>query len=285
MQLSAYVPCCNNAAHIRAAVEALQQQSLHIDDVIVIDDASVDGSAEIASRLGVRVIRHDVTHGRGAVHARGVIEAKHELIITMGAPNVVPTDFAARAVRWFGDQQVAAVCARIVPPPPAGLTDRWRARHLFLVKARAEFRRGANFASGAAMFRRSAALTVGNFDSTLIHTEDYDFGNRLLARGYDVLFDPDLHVIPCARNSMWKVLERHWRWYAGSAEPISLSGYLRAISYSLKVMVPEDLHEGDWGSAAISALCPHHHFWLTIGRRVMSRGIGSRTRHASQSSV
>jgi hypothetical protein len=83
-----------------------------------------------------------------------------------------------------------------------------------------------------------------------------------------VLFDPDLHVIPRWHDSLWKVLERHWRWYAGTGEAISWVGYLKAIWYSLKVMVPADLREGDWGSAAVSVVCPHHHFWLTAWRRL-----------------
>jgi glycosyltransferase involved in cell wall biosynthesis len=269
VQLSAYIPCRNNAAHIAAAIESLQHQSLPIDDIIVVDDGSTDGSAEIAARCGARVVRHDRTLGRGAVNARGVLEARHDLIVIIGATNVAPRDFAERAAKWFEDSTVAAVCARVVPPPPTGLTDRWRARHLFLVNHRAELRRGSHFGSTGSMLRKSAALRVGNFNPSLTHTEDGELGERLLAAGYDVLFDPDLHVVPRWHDSLGKMLERHWRWYAGVAEPISVVGYLKAIWYSIKVMARADVREGDWSSAAVSLCCPHHHFWFTVWRRVV----------------
>jgi glycosyltransferase involved in cell wall biosynthesis len=268
VQLSAYIPCCNNARHIGAAIQSLQAQTLPIDDITVIDDGSVDGSAAVAEQHGVRVIRHERTLGRGAVNARGVAEARHDLILIVGATNVVPPDFARRAASWFEDGRVAAVCARIVPPPPSSLTDRWRARHLFLVNHHAEFRRGHHFGSTGSMLRRSHALAVGNFDARLTHTEDGELGDRLKAAGYDVLFDPELHVIPRWSNSLWKVLERHWRWYAGIDERISWLGYLKGVAYAMKVMVPADLRERDWAAAVISTLCPHHHFWLTAWRRV-----------------
>lgn len=271
MKISAYIPCCNNVTHIAAAVESLRQQILPIDDITVVDDGSTDGSPEEAARAGARVLRHPRTLGRGPVNAWGLEAARHDLVVVLGATNVLPPGFTERAVRWFDEPGVAAVCARIVPPAPKSLADRWRARHLFLAEKPAHFSRGHHFASTGSMLRRSAALAVGNFDRRLTHTEDGELGWRLAAAGHDILFDPELHVIPRWSNPLGKVLERHWRWYAGVEEAVTLKSYLKSVAYSIKVMARDDLRKHDWTCTAVSLFAPHHHLVKTLARRISSR--------------
>ena len=271
MKISAYVPCCNNVAHIATAVESLKQQILPIDDITVIDDGSTDGSSEVAARAGAQVLRNTKILGRGPVNAWGVESARHDLVVIVGATNIIPPWFTQRAVRWFEEPRVAAVCARVMPPPPKSLADRWRARHLFLAEKPANFARGYHFASTGSMLRRSAALAVGNFDRRLTHTEDGELGWRLAAANYDILFDPDLHVIPRWSNPIGKVLERHWRWYAGVEEAMTLKSYIKSVVYSIKVMASDDIRKRDWACAAVSVITPHHHLFRTLSRRLVRR--------------
>src|ERR1700690_1993580 len=66
---SAYVPCYNNSASISRAVVAVLRQTVPPTEVIVVDDGSTDGSAELLRHLPVRVIRHERNMGRGAARA------------------------------------------------------------------------------------------------------------------------------------------------------------------------------------------------------------------------
>jgi dolichol-phosphate mannosyltransferase len=69
-------------------------------DVVVVDDASRDRSAEIAERLGYRVIRHPVNRGVGAAIRTGVqyalAEGAYEFLLIMSSngkmrPEEIPT--------------------------------------------------------------------------------------------------------------------------------------------------------------------------------------------------
>jgi glycosyltransferase involved in cell wall biosynthesis len=271
MELSAYVPCRNNAGQVGAAIASLRTQSRPVAEIVVVDDGSTDGSAEAAAAAGARVVRHASPLGRGAANARGILETSHDLVITVGATNVLPPDFADRAAAWFADERVAAVCARATPPPPTTAADRWRARHLFGTDRPGSFTRQYHLVTTAAMLRRAAVLEAGNFDPALVHTEDGELGQRLTAREYEILFDPELRVIPGGSDSLVRTLERHWRWHAGVRETISLRGYAKATAYAVTVMARDDVRAGDWAGAAISAWCPHHHFWLTVARRLTNR--------------
>lgn len=59
----AAIPIFNEAATVGAVVEAARRQ---VDHVLVVDDGSTDGGAELAERAGAEVIRHPVNRGKGS---------------------------------------------------------------------------------------------------------------------------------------------------------------------------------------------------------------------------
>jgi glycosyltransferase involved in cell wall biosynthesis len=265
---SAYVPCCNNAATIRAAVAGLWAQAVAPAEVIVVDDGSTDGSAEALAGLDVRIIRHERNLGRGAARARAMREARHELVLCCDATNVLPPDFMARALPWFADLKVAAVWGQIHDPAPRGVAGRWRNRHLFkAVPERSKaVRHRSLLATYGAVLRKTAAAGAGGFDPALRHSEDAVLGEKLLAGGWDVVFDPRLDVRSISINSLSEVLERYWRWNAGGKESSSLPAYFRQIWHAWRVMACADLAQRDLAAALISLACPHYCFWKSALR-------------------
>jgi len=267
MTLSAYVPCLNNAATLRAAVQSVAQQLIPVHEVLVVDDGSSDGSAERLTSEDVQVLRQPSNLGRGAARHRAMQEANGELVVCCDAKNVLPPDFVSRLLPWFEDPKVAAVYGRIQDPSPRGAVGRWRARHLFKANHPMTVRHQAPLITYGTIVRRSAVLAVGNYNPALRHSEDAELGDRLLAAGYDVVFDPAVPVFCNRPNTLSQVLERYWRWYAGPAEEVSWRGYGRNLVFSVKAMVWQDLKAGDPLAAIISLLCPHYQFWKSRRKR------------------
>lgn len=264
MQISAYIPCYNNACTIRQAIESIQAQTHPISELFVVDDGSEDQSAKIAEALTVRVIRCPKRSGRGAARARAMNEAKHELVLCLDGSKALPTSFVENALRWFQEGQVAAVFGRIVQPSPKNVAERWCGRHLLKEDLeQAENRKGPLITAGA-IVRTSAVMQIGNYNSALSYAEDRELGERLLAVGFDVVFDPALCVTSLTDGDLWSVLERYWRWHAPIHEQISCYAYLKQIVYSMKVMAVEDLLAGDPWSVPISLLSPHYQLWRSL---------------------
>jgi glycosyltransferase involved in cell wall biosynthesis len=56
------IPCLNEADTISALVTAVREK---LPKIIVVDDGSVDGTADLAAKAGAEVIRHDEPRGKG----------------------------------------------------------------------------------------------------------------------------------------------------------------------------------------------------------------------------
>lgn len=268
--ISACVVCYNSEASLGRTIQSIQNQTTGIDELIVVDDGSTDGSAAVAGNLGARVISHPGNLGRGAARARSIAEARHELVLCVDATGALDEEFLSLVLPWFDDPLVAAVCSRIDDPQPEGLVRRWRARHLYRTGVRGAVTRNASLITGGSLLRRAAVLDVGNFNAALRDGEDADVGRRLLARGYDVVYDPRVRVMSTTRNSLGQVLERYARW-GDSDESFSWNGYLKQVAYSIKVMARQDLCARDPAAVAISLLTPHYQVWRTLRHRTTRR--------------
>jgi len=269
---SAYVPCRNNRATVRAAVASVLAQQPPPAEVLLVDDGSTDDPAAEVSGLPVRVVRHEAALGRGAARARAWRELGQAFVLGCDATNVLPAGFAARALRWMEDGRVAAAFGPLRDPAPQGAVARWRARHLFKQHGPpGAVRRRAGLATYGTLLRRSAVDAAGGFDPTLRQAEDADLGRRLLATGVDVVFDPELAVLANVRNTLAEVLERYWRWNAGIDGSARWRDYGRNLSYALH-LAGQDLRERDPVAAGVSLLVPHYCFWRS--RRLAPGGAG-----------
>jgi glycosyltransferase involved in cell wall biosynthesis len=256
-RVSAYLPVYNQAAALEKAIRSVQCQTLPLAELLVVDDASTDGSANVAVQAGARVLRLPSNQGRGAARAMAMIECSSEFVLCCDATCALDADFAARALPHFESADVAAVFGVYGAGTERTAAERWRSRHLFKVGAYTSLDDRASLATYGALLRREAVLKVGNFDARLRHSEDAELDLRLRASGHRVLRDPACRVTSLVSNGIWKTLERYARWNSPMSEIPGWRRYLSLIAYSLKVMVPKDLQNRDLTVALISVACPH----------------------------
>lgn len=101
-RVTVVVPAFQEAAKIRSTLEAMPEW---VDTILVVDDASTDGTAELAEAVGdgrVRVLRHAHNRGVGAAIATGYRAGLAEpglpgdaLVVMAGDGQMAPSDLPA----------------------------------------------------------------------------------------------------------------------------------------------------------------------------------------------
>jgi glycosyltransferase involved in cell wall biosynthesis len=81
--ISIVIPVFNEAANLAALLGKIQALELARAEIIVIDDGSVDHSAEVALSAGASVIRHPYNIGNGAAVKSGIRAARGRLLVLM----------------------------------------------------------------------------------------------------------------------------------------------------------------------------------------------------------
>lgn len=96
--LSVVVPCLNDAALLGPTLDSLARQGVPADEIIVVDNASTDNSAEVARSRGAYVV-DERRRGVTRASATGFDAARGDVIVRLDADVVAPEDFLERVHR------------------------------------------------------------------------------------------------------------------------------------------------------------------------------------------
>jgi len=81
--VSIIIPVFNEAESLREVLEDIRALEITQSEILVIDDGSVDGSAEIAFNAGANVVRHPYNIGNGAAVKSGIRAAQGRRLVLM----------------------------------------------------------------------------------------------------------------------------------------------------------------------------------------------------------
>lgn len=100
--VSIVIPAFNESAAI-AEVIAVLRAAAPWREVIVVDDASTDGTGERAAAAGATVVRHPYNMGNGAAVKNGIRRAAGDYILIVDADGQHPPEEALRIVARLGE--------------------------------------------------------------------------------------------------------------------------------------------------------------------------------------
>jgi cellulose synthase/poly-beta-1,6-N-acetylglucosamine synthase-like glycosyltransferase len=206
---SVIVPVYNAARTLGACLAALARQTVAPDDyeIIVVDDGSTDGSALIAARYAVTLVRRPHS-GAAAARNEGARRARGQILLFTDADCEPLADWLERMVAPFADTEVA------------GVKGAYRTRQSSLVArfAQAEYEEkyrrlarmdGIDFVDTyAAAYRRDLFWACGGFDPRFVLDEDQELSFRLARAGHKLVFAPDALVYHHHPDTAWSYARR-----------------------------------------------------------------------------
>ena len=229
--VSVVVPSYNDAVLLRACLAALAVQTRPADEVIVVDNASTDDTAEVAIAGGARVVREE-RRGILAATSAGFDAAVGDLLLRLDADSVPGPDWVERVVAAFDDDPSLGALSGPGVFYGGSAAIHWIAEHIY-IGAYSSIVRGllghpVLFGSNLAIRSTTWAQvrTRVHRDVREVH-DDFDIAINL-EPGTGVRFDPTLRV-------------------GVSARPFeSLSGLGRRFDWAFRTMAINHREESLW---------------------------------------
>ena len=197
VRISVIVPVYNNPKDLRECLAALLADSSSSAEIIVVDDASTDGTVSVAREMGVGVLRLEKNSGPAAARNNGARHARGAILFFVDADVVIAPGAIARVAQFFADRlDVTAVFGSYDAYPRAtGIVSRYRnlLHHFVHQNSNSE---ATTFWAGCGAIWRGPFDSVGGFDDRRYpkpSIEDIELGYRLHGAGYRIFLDKGLH--------------------------------------------------------------------------------------------
>ncbi|MFF8596062.1 bifunctional polysaccharide deacetylase/glycosyltransferase family 2 protein [Streptomyces sp. NPDC015220] len=223
--VSVLVPAYNEAKCIENTVRSLTA-SEHPIEVLVVDDGSADGTADIVEAMdlpGVRVVRQR-NAGKPAALNRGIAHASYDLIVMMDGDTVFEPSTVRELVQPFGDPRVGAVAGNAKVGNRDSLIGAWQ--HIEYVMGFNLDRRMYDvlrcmptIPGAVGAFRRSALREVGGMSHDTL-AEDTDITMALHRAGWRVVYAEDARAWTEAPESVRQLWSQRYRWSYGTMQAI-----------------------------------------------------------------
>jgi cellulose synthase/poly-beta-1,6-N-acetylglucosamine synthase-like glycosyltransferase/peptidoglycan/xylan/chitin deacetylase (PgdA/CDA1 family) len=224
--VSIIVPAFNEAVGIERAVRSLAASEYPDFEIIVVDDGSTDGTADLVEGLGLpsMLVLRQPNGGKPAALNRGIDAARHEILVMVDADTIFEPETLGRLVQPFRDDAVGGVSGNTKVGNRRRLLGRWQ--HIEYVMGFNLDRRLYDVlqcmptvpgAIGA--FRRSALGQVGGVSAATL-AEDTDLTLALGRAGWRVVYVEDARAWTEAPGSLHALWRQRFRWSYGTLQAV-----------------------------------------------------------------
>lgn len=239
--LTVIIPAYNEEKSLADTIQSLREQTVPIDEIIVVDDCSTDGTAAVARSLGVTVVCPPRNTGSKAGAQNFALSmVKTDFTMALDADTTLAPDAVEKLMREFISMEIAAVCGFV---KPRYIRTVWeRGRYIEYVFAFSFYKQIQDYygkpmiSSGCFSVYRTDILRAQQGWSLRTLAEDVDLTWRFYKAGYQVRFIPDAIGYPIEPHNFHFMSKQLKRWSHGFVQNVRIHwndivsiGYLRSL--------------------------------------------------------
>ncbi len=265
MTTTAIIPCYNAESFLGEAIESVLRQTQPVDEIIVVDDGSTDGSRDVARRYPVQVLTTASNSGHAAARNIGINAAKGDTLVWLDADDSFEPEHVeviCGLLERFPEAAVAFSAVRLYGARAGVIGERspcsGSPRNVFW-----ESLRNTVVPAMSAATRRDALLSIGGYNAAIRTAPDYDLWLRL-SRRHLFVSTPQVtanyrqhggQISATPLRQVRSVYQSRWRYYASLVHDGEVEFAAQVAAAMLQIW-EEDLRRA-WQGRHMTALRFH----------------------------
>lgn len=187
------IPCHNYGRYLTAAIQSVLSQTRAADEILVVDDASTDDTAEVAAKFagrGVRYLRVEHRHSQ-QTRRDGFLETTSDVLCFLDADDELPAEYLAEGLARMDSYRVGIVYSDLQR------YGRVRTRTKFPEEFDRTLLLRENYLHSGSLVLREALLVTAALDywsSDREVLQDWLIWRRITAAGWDAVKQPAAYL-------------------------------------------------------------------------------------------
>ncbi len=229
-RVTVLVPAYNEEPVIRDTIGSIRKQTYPVEEIIVIDDCSTDRTNEIASSLGVTVIRTPKNTGsKSQAQNFAISYVKTGVFVTIDADTTLDPRAIELLIPALADQNTLSACGFVIPQVTGTFWERARlVEYLYglsLFKSTQEHWSTPLVSSGCfSAFNLKLFRKAGKFPEDCI-AEDMALTWKAHLMGYSIRYVPEAISYPMEPSNWPQYRGQVLRWYRGFFQCVTDQGF------------------------------------------------------------
>jgi len=210
ISISIIIPAHNAALHLVRCLTAICESSRVPHEIIVVDDASKDSTAVVATRLGATVLSTGTNRGPAFARNLGAKTATGDILFFLDSDVCVQSNTLEKILSSFhADSTLDALMGSYDsnPSSPDFISQYRNLMHCYVHQSGEE--NASTFWSGCGAIRRTLFLEHSGFHEGYGRPaiEDIELGYRLIRAGRKIILDRSIQVTHMKRWTFWGLVK------------------------------------------------------------------------------
>ena len=236
--VSVIIPVYNDAGNLAVCLAGLRASQAAALECIVVDDGSTDGSGQVASEYGAKVLTSGGRLGPASARNTGARAATGDILLFVDADVCVHPDTIRKIVGEFDSDPTLDALMGSYDSSPSNtfFVSQYRnLLHCFVHQSSP--RKAVTFWAGCGAIRRSVFLASGGFNDMYQapSIEDIELGYRLAQTNHNLIMCPDIQVKHLKRWSLRSMLKTDFYYRALPWSELSLRNSNMPDALSLRI--------------------------------------------------
>ena len=235
-KISLYIPAYNAEKTIEFSINSILEQTVKIDEIIVVNDSSIDDTVQIVKKYSeIKIINNEKNFGLGFNRNKAILDSKNEIIANIDSDVVLEKNWAEILLDKLGQNKIGMCGGNMKEKLINNSFNMWRAKYYSQNWGNKDILNPPFLFGCNSMQYKSIWKEIGGYDEELFtNGEDINYSKKINAStNFNLFYSSDAMCYHLQDDNLNTLTKRVWRYHSFGYK-IKKVSFFRFLKLSIK---------------------------------------------------